>query len=82
MEKVEERKQEAENHLPFKYGRELPFIYANLVKNFASILTFGLASPSMAWVGYSRIMFRLLALSFLAERFGIKKKESEGRDQN
>ncbi|GMI01124.1 hypothetical protein TrLO_g3832 [Triparma laevis f. longispina] len=75
VEKVEEGKQEAENHLPFKYGRELPFIYANLVKNFATILTFGVASPFTTWVGCFGILFRWLALNFLAERFENKRKE-------
>ena len=60
---------------PFKYGRELPFIYANLVKNIALIFTFGLASPLTAWIGSVGILFRWLALSFLAERFEEKVKE-------
>ncbi|GMH85666.1 hypothetical protein TrST_g3624 [Triparma strigata] len=33
---------------PFKYGRELPFIYANLVKNIALIFTFGGALSFLA----------------------------------
>lgn len=39
------------------------------------IFSFGLASPLTAWIGCVGILFRWLALSFLAERFEEKVKE-------
>ncbi|GMI14849.1 hypothetical protein TrLO_g12324 [Triparma laevis f. longispina] len=60
--------EETETKKTVKYGRELPYTYANLVKNIALIFTFGLASSITAWIGCIGILFRWLALSFLAER--------------
>ena len=58
-----------------RYGRELPYTYANLVKNISLIFTFGLASPITAWIGCIGIMCRWLTLSFLAERYEKKMKQ-------
>ncbi|GMI26253.1 hypothetical protein TeGR_g351 [Tetraparma gracilis] len=59
-----------------RFGRDLPFAYANLVKTTALILTFGLAAPLTAWVGCLGLLARWLTLSYLAERW--RRKEDEG----
>jgi uncharacterized membrane protein len=62
-----------------KFGRYLPYTYANLVKNIALIFTFGLASPFTALMGSIGLLCRLLALSFLAKRF-MEKRRAHGED--
>ena len=77
VKKVTEESKPSEKVHPVKYGRELPYTYANLVKNISLIFTFGLASPLAAWIGCIGILFRWLALSFLAERYN---KITEGKN--
>ena len=76
-EKIEKKIEETEKKNTVKYGRELPYTYANLVKNIALVFTFSLASSFTAWIGCIEILFRWLALSFLAERY---EKKTEGKD--
>ncbi|GMH74141.1 hypothetical protein TL16_g06381 [Triparma laevis f. inornata] len=76
-EKIENKIEETVKKKTVKYGQELPYTYANLVKNVALIFTFGLACSVTAWIGCIGILFRWLALSFLAERY---KKKTEGKE--
>ncbi|GMH70451.1 hypothetical protein TL16_g05412 [Triparma laevis f. inornata] len=71
----EEDEEAGTKHL-HKLGRELPYTYANLVKNTPLIFTFGLASPLVGWTGCIGLLCRWLAISFLAERFD-KKRNTE-----
>lgn len=76
----EDAETETENQSKPKLGRELPYTYANLVKNLSLIFMFGLASPLVGWIGCIGLLCRWLALSFLAERFD-KKRKARGEDQ-
>ena len=76
-EKIEKKIEEIEKKNEVKYGRELPYTYANLEKNISLIFTFGFASLFTAWIGRIGILFRWLALSFLAERH---EKKTEGKE--
>ncbi|GMH74462.1 hypothetical protein TrLO_g15840 [Triparma laevis f. longispina] len=76
VEKIEEDKTDATKPQSPEYGEDLPYTYANLVKNIALGFTFGLASSLTAWIGCIGILFRWLALSFLVERF---EKKTEGK---
>ena len=71
IEKIEENKDKPK---PTKYGEDLPYTYANLIKNISLIFTFGLASTSTAGIGCLGIFCRWLALSFLAKRYDNKKQ--------
>ncbi|GMH48450.1 hypothetical protein TL16_g00291 [Triparma laevis f. inornata] len=81
IEKIEENKTDATKPQPPEYGEVLPYTYANLVKNIALVFTFGLVSSATAWIGCLGILFRWLALSFLAERYE-KKMEERGEDES
>ncbi|GMH50697.1 hypothetical protein TrLO_g9562 [Triparma laevis f. longispina] len=80
-EKIEKKIEETETKNAVKYGHEIPYTYANLIKNLALIFTFGLASSFTAWIGCIGILFRWLALSFLAKRYQ-KKMEERGEQES